>query len=83
MSLSIEWNKLVHPKGSQTMTSSCSQRWKFSEELRKLKKGSKAYKQLLDRYRQHILSCPICLEHIRDIAARSKPNPEFMEETHA
>ena len=61
----------------------CLQRWFFSEELRKLKKDSKPYTALIARYRQHILDCPICLEHIREIAARSKPHPEFEEEAHA
>ena len=65
------------------MADYCLQRWFFSEELRKLKKSSKPYKQLLDRYRQHILDCPICLAHIQEIAARSKPHPEFEEEAHA
>ena len=62
----------------------CTQRWFFSEELRKMKKNSKPYTALLARYRQHILDCPICLAHIREIAARSKPNPEALpEEVHA
>ncbi len=66
------------------MTDYCLQRWLFSEGLRKLRKGSPVYKALLDQYRQHILECPICLAHIREIAARSKPNPEALpEEAHA
>lgn len=65
------------------MTYSCCQRWYLSEELRKLKKGSKAHKQLLARYQQHLNNCPVCLANLAEIAARSKPNPEQPEEIHA
>jgi hypothetical protein len=66
------------------MTCFCKQRWHLSEELRKLKKGTKAHKVLLDRYEQHLNDCLVCRANLAEIAARSKPNPEFLpEEAHA